>query len=102
MKNSLFPKIACGVMIGVFVPLGTVSAADENDRIQSHLGDGTSSYSRSAMDAPYQTHETWSAPQGAQGPIRSDMSSDKSLDSDKEAARQALDKQLFPLNPEGG
>lgn len=47
-------------------------------------------------------HESWSTPQGAQGPVRSDMTEDKILDSEKEAARRAMDKQLFPLNAEGG
>lgn len=99
MRKTTFSAFACGVMIGVFVPVGTVSAADEHDRIQAHLGDGPFIYSGSAMDVK---HESWSTPQGAQGPIRSDMTEDKSLQSEREAAQRAMDKKLFPLNAEGG
>lgn len=99
MKKTTLSALACGLMIGLVVPVGTVGAADEHDRIQAHLGDGTSTYSQSAMDGKY---ESWSTPQGAQGPIRSDMTEDKVLDSEKDAARRAMDKKLFPLNAEGG
>ena len=99
MKKTIFSALACGVMIGLAVPVGTVSASDEHDRIQAHLGDGLFLNSKSAMDVK---HESWSTPQGAQGPIRSDMTEDKILDSEKEAARRAMDKKLYPLNAEGG
>lgn len=103
MKKLSVSKLACGLMIGVFVPLGTASAADEHDRIQSHLGDGSpSQYFSFPNNAPGAQQETWSTSQGAQGPIRSDMTEDKRTDSEKEAARRAMDKQLYPLNAEGG
>lgn len=101
MKKLGFPRLACGLMIGVFLPLGTVSATDANDRIQSRLGEGGPGtyYSSSTMDMQ---RDTWSASQGAQGPIRSDMIEDKRSYEEKEAARNAMDKVFFPLNADGG
>ena len=64
MKNLMFSKLGCGVMIGLLMPLSVAQASDVNDLIQSRLGDGTVTQ-MGQQDA-------WSMPKGAQGPIRSD------------------------------
>ena len=102
MSNPVFSKFTCSLMIGVFVPLGAACAADDHDRLQSHLGDGspTQYFSYGIKDAQNQPMST---SEGAQGPVRSDMSTgDKRSDSEKDAAWREMQKRYFPLNAEGG
>jgi len=97
MKRHLLSKIGCGVLFGLFVPLGAVHAYDANDRIQAHLGGDGTATQISAMSSS----DTWSAPQGAQGPIRSDMTYDKGMDSETAAREREMQNLLFPLNAQG-
>ena len=65
MKNAVFSRFACGVMMGLIAPLSTVSAADANDYIQAQIGgDGVVQADQSP---------SWSVSQGPQGPIRTDF-----------------------------
>ena len=64
MKKLSFSVISCGV-VSLFVSAGGALAADANSYIQAHIGGG----------APLVVVDTWAAPVGAQGPIRSEMSS---------------------------
>lgn len=69
MKKLIFSVLSCGV-VSLFVSVGGAQAADANSSVQAHLGEGGMP---SASDS-------WSAPQGAQGPIRSDMSTARAAD----------------------
>jgi len=69
MKKLIVSVLGCGV-VSLFMSVGSARAADANSYIQAHLGDGSKPYSS----------DSWSAPQGAQGPIRSDMSIARGLD----------------------
>ena len=69
MKNVIFSRFACGVMIGLIAPLSTASAADANDYIQAQIGgDGVVRADQST---------SWSVSQGPQGPIRTDFIADQ-------------------------
>ncbi len=62
MKKSIYSLLGCGA-VSLFAFAGAAQAADVHSSIQAHLGDGSKAYAS----------ESWSAPQGAQGPIRSEM-----------------------------
>ena len=71
MKEFVFSKLGYCVTIALLAPLSTVSAADVNDHIQAHLGgDGVTQIYDSS---------SWSASQGAQGPIRTDLMVDQAI-----------------------
>lgn len=95
MKTLVFSKIACGVVIGALVPLSAVQASsdDANDRIQAFIGESASTQTGKS--------DAWSTPQGAQGPIRSDMTDDKATQDERAAKRLEMEKQLYPLNAQG-
>ena len=98
MKLHLLAKIGCGVMIGFLVPLSSVqSAEDPNDRIQAHLGEGGITYARDASSPVVKQNDAWQS-QGAQGPIRTDMSTD----SESAAKQRQMENQLYPMNAQGG
>ena len=101
MKKLTLSKLGCSAVIALFMPLGVAHAYDANDRIQSHLGEGAPIISSSTMTAKSGTQEGWSGSQGAQGPIRSDMTQDKAVESETAAQKRQLERQLFPLNAEG-
>lgn len=61
MKKSIYSLLA-GSAVSFCVFAGTAQAADVHSSIQAHLGDGSKAYAS----------ESWSAPQGALGPIRSE------------------------------
>jgi len=66
MKQSFSSVLRYG-SVGLCMLVGGAQAGDVNSYIQTYLGDGSNSYESKAS-------KSWSAPQGAQGPIRSDMS----------------------------
>jgi len=86
-KQDLF-KSGCSILVaavGVLVPLASAHALDLLDRIRlEHLGGGWSSGPQStrqtdvAPTAPTTQYDSQNTPQGAEGPIRSDMSTDQS------------------------
>lgn len=73
MKKLAFYKIACGVVIGLLVPIGAAYAADANDHIQRNLGGDNPSLTSN--------YEAVSQARGAQGPIRSDLMDDRAAPS---------------------
>ena len=98
MKMHIFSKIGCGVMIGFLAPLSAVQAADDpNDHIQANLGESGVIYARDASSSEAMRNDAW-ASQGPQGPIRTDMTAD----SESAAKHQQLERQLYPLNAQGG
>jgi len=99
MKKLTLSKLGCCAVIALFMPLGVAHAYDANDRIQTYLGEPTSA--NSTMAAKSGTQEGWSGSQGAQGPIRSDMTQDKAVESEKASKKRELERHLFPLNAEG-
>lgn len=101
MKKLTLSKLGCSAVVALFVPLGVAHAYDANDRIQTYLGEGSPTISSSTMAAKTGTQEGWSASQGAQGPIRSDMVEDKAAENERAAKKRELEKHLFPLNAEG-
>lgn len=97
MKMHAFSKIGCGLMIGLLVPFSAaLSAEDPHDRIQAHLGEGGSTSARDMNPPEAKQDATWQS-QGAQGPIRTDMS----VDNEAAAKQRAKDNQIFPLNAGG-
>lgn len=101
MKKLSYSTLSCGVLIGLLAPLGAANAYDEHNRIQQYLGEPTSTFSSSTMAAKTGSPDGWSGAQGAQGPIRSDMTEDKAVENERALQRRELDKKLFPLNAEG-
>ena len=75
MKKLISWKLVCGVMVGFSLPLSAVQAENANDRVQNFLGGDSPSISQPSNMAG-QT-EAWSST-GPQGPIRTDMTEDKS------------------------
>lgn len=90
MKKLVFSKIGCGLMIGLLAPIGAAYAAEANDYIQSNLGGDSPSLTSN--------YEAWSKAQGAQGPIRSDMTEDKLTESERAARRQDMEQRLYPFS----
>lgn len=97
MKMHAFSKIGCGLMIGLLVPFSAAqSAEDPNDRIQAHLGEGGITYARDLTSPEAKRNAAWQS-QGAQGPIRTDMS----VDNQSAAKQREKDNQSYPLNAGG-
>lgn len=94
MKKLTFSKIGCGVMIGLLAPIGAGYAADANDYIQTNLGGDSPSLTSN--------YDAWSKAQGAQGPIRSDMTEDKLSESERAARKMDMEKQLHPFGGNDG
>jgi hypothetical protein len=83
MKNHVLAKAGCRMLIGavtVLLPLGAAQA-DNTDRMQHEKsGSGWSTEQRTTPPSdtpPSMQYDSQSAPQGAQGPIRSDMSDNR-------------------------
>ena len=72
MKKLISWKLVCGAMVGFLMPLSAVQAEDANDRVQRYIGGDNPSISQQSNEA-----EAWSS-SGPQGPIRTDMTEDKS------------------------
>ena len=93
MKKLISWKHVCGVMVGFLMPLSAVQAENANDRVQRFLGGDNPSISQQS-----------DTPAGPQGPIRTDMTDDKSN------ASSGLEQQDFPYSsddnnfpyPDGG
>ena len=103
MKNKLFSKCVYGVVVGLFVPLSAVHALDANDRIQMQLGgEGNPVFTGSTMAGYAGKPESWLTQQGAQGPMRSDLTENKATEHELAAKRMNAEKRLFPLNADGG
>ena len=91
MKNLMFSKLRCGVMIGLLMPLSVAQASDVNDLIQSRLGEGVSA------QAGY--YDDWRTSKGPQGPIRSDLIEANSSDTDYDANVKAMEILVSQENP---
>lgn len=83
MKNLIFSKFSCAVMIGLLMPLSVVKASDVSDVTRTSVGMTADEGPLTNYMTDYQVaeNEKQSAvllvAEGAQGPIRSEMSGDK-------------------------
>jgi hypothetical protein len=108
MKKQHLFKSGCSILIaavGVLAPLTSAHALDLLDRIRlEHLGGGWSSDTQSTMRtdaAPPSQYGNQGTPQGAEGPIRSDMSTDQSAAQKAEDYNRDIQRRLGPVGGVG-
>lgn len=114
MKKSILLKSMASVLMGALLPLSAVQALDLQDRIRMEgLGESKPADMRSAPSSDMHSSEqygTQAAPQGAQGPMRSDMkdddqstrhSADRSPQRSTEEINRDIEKRLYPIGGAG-
>jgi hypothetical protein len=94
MNKLHFSTMFCGVTFGLLASLSAVQATEVDDVVPSRLGDDVS-----AQAGYYDDWWTSQAPQGPQGPIRSDLIEANSSDSDYDANVKAMEILVSQENP---
>jgi len=93
MKKRISWKLVCGVMAGFLMQFSAAQAENANDGVQRFLGGENTSISQQS-----------DTPAGPQGPIRTDMTDDKSNASsgfEQQDFPYSSDDNKFPY-PDGG
>jgi hypothetical protein len=93
VEKSIFSKLGCCVTLGLLVPLGAAQAWDGSD-IQEV------SYLEENVMIPTAAGQALSTPQGAQGPIRTDLSEEQPADKKSAAKKQETRFKDFPYPEE--